>query len=224
MRVIGAGVGRTGTVSLKMALERLLGGPCYHTTEVQRRPDHVPQWLAAIRGETPDWDSFLRPYVATTDWPAAAFWRQLHEAYPDALVLLSVRESVDAWWKSADSTINRLMQMEPDPGAAAWHAMALELLRTTFTPVPFERDAAIAAYEAHNAAVRDAIAPEQLLEWQVTDGWTPLCERLGVAVPAEPFPHANRGDSFAAFLDGSPRRPSLRELVRMLAPRTRRGR
>jgi len=205
MKAIGAGVGRTGTVSLKIALERLLGGRCYHTTELQRHAEHVPLWLAAVRGEPTDWNSFLHPYTATTDWPGAAFWRSLHEAYPRALVVLSLRESADKWFESVDATINRLMQMPPSADAAEWHAMMLELFRATFTPMPFEHDAAVAAYEAHNAAVRAGVPRDRLLEWQVTDGWEPLCERLGVPVPGDPFPHANSGDAFTAYLDRAER-------------------
>src|SRR3954466_13407154 len=105
LRVVGAGVGRTGTASLKQALERLLGGRCYHMTEVFEHLDHVPVWHAAIRGEPVDWRSILGDYVAIVDWPGAACWRQIADANPEAIVLLSTRRDAATWWKSASATI-----------------------------------------------------------------------------------------------------------------------
>jgi len=206
--VIGAGVGRTGTTSLKVALERLLGGPCYHMYEVFRHPAHVPIWHAAVRGEDPDWDALFRGFVATVDWPAAAFWRPLSEAYPDAIVLLSVRDGADAWFRSANPTIGEFLQRPPSEGSEEWYRMAHDLLRTRFTPVPFDEAAAKAAYEKHNAEVRARVPIERLLEWQVSDGWEPLCERLGVPVPDEPFPRLNTIDDYRAHVDRLPRRRS----------------
>ncbi len=102
--MVGAGLGRTGTHSLKVALEQLLGGPCYHMVEVLGRADQRDTWAAAVRGEEVDWATFLAPYRATVDWPAAAFWKELSEAAPDAKVVLSTRDA-DAWWESASETI-----------------------------------------------------------------------------------------------------------------------
>ena len=96
MRIVGAGVGRTGTLSLKFALERLLGAPCYHMMELFVHPDHLPSWSAAARGEMPDWRELLKGCAATVDWPAAAYWSEISEAFPEALVLLSVRDP-EAW-------------------------------------------------------------------------------------------------------------------------------
>ena len=92
-RVVGAGLGRTGTHSLKLALEQLLGGPCYHMSETFGRPADIPVWHAAANGQMPDWPTFLADYTATVDWPACAFWRPLADEYPDAIVLLSTRSS-----------------------------------------------------------------------------------------------------------------------------------
>jgi hypothetical protein len=201
LRVIGAGVSRTGTTSLKLALERLLDGPCYHMYEVMRHPDHVAAWHAAIQGHAPAWDQLYAGFVATVDFPGAAFWSELRRAYPEALVLLSVRESGADWFRSVGVTVDPLMRRRPRPEQRAWHAMVTELLRTRFTPVPFEETAAVAAYERHNAEVRAAVPAEQLLEWRVTDGWGPLCDRLEVPVPTEPFPHTNTLEDFQAFLE-----------------------
>jgi hypothetical protein len=208
LRVIGAGVGRTGTTSLKLALEKLLGGRCYHMYEVFQHSHHIPMWHAAVRGQYPDWDAIYGDFVAGVDWPGAAFWKPLSEAYPDALVLLSVRSSAEVWFQSASETISKFMMRRPERTAREWHAMNLDLLRTTFTPVPFEKAAAEAAYERHNAEVRATVPSDRLLEWQVTDGWGPLCERLGVPVPDEPFPQTNTKDEFLTFLEAIKQRES----------------
>ena len=200
IRVVGAGLGRTGTNSLKLALERLLDGPCYHMVEVFERPGDTAVWHDAIRGHAPDWRSFPDGYVATVDWPACAFWAELAAANPRALVLLSVRDSAETWWRSFEATIaTGLSQPVPAdrPDWAVRRKMTLDMM-TAFTPEWRERDAAIAAYEAHNAAVREAVPAERLVEWQPGDGWEPLCARLGVAIPAEPFPNVNSTEEFRA--------------------------
>jgi Sulfotransferase domain len=199
LRVVGAGLGRTGTHSLKLALERLLGGPCYHMTEAFGRPDDTAVWHAAVRGDTVDWNDLLSGYVATVDWPAAAFWRELREANPEAVVLLSVHESPEAWHASMDRTILSTLSQpvrEGEPEWAARRAMTLDMMRLTFDPRWRDREAAIAAYERHNAAVRRAVPAGQLIDWRVGDGWEPICAALGLPVPAEKFPHVNTTADF----------------------------
>ncbi|HEX9466923.1 MAG TPA: sulfotransferase [Acidimicrobiia bacterium] len=201
LRVIGAGLGRTGTHSLKLALERLLDGPCYHMIETFGRPDDFAVWRAAADGTLPDWPSFLAGYRATVDWPAAAFWRELSAAYPNALILLSVRDA-DAWWTSANATIFQVNQRDAQPEqgsvAEAQLAMARTMLAKRFTPDLANETEAKRAYEAHNAAVRATIPPERLLEWHPGDGWQPICDALDLALPDEPFPHVNTTDEFRA--------------------------
>jgi hypothetical protein len=200
LRVVGAGLGRTGTNSLKLALERLLGGPCYHMVEVFDRPADVPVWHGAIHGEGPDWSAFPAGYVATVDWPACACWAELAAAHPGALVLLSTRESAETWWRSFEATIVAgLRQPVPAdrPDWAVRRRMTLDMV-AAFTPGWRERDSAIAAYKAHNAAVRAAVPAARLVEWRPGDGWEPLCSRLGVAVPDEPFPNVNSTEQFRA--------------------------
>ena len=153
LRVVGAGLGRTGTHSLKVAFEQLLGGPCYHMLEVLGRPDQRDTWAAATRGESVDWATFLAPYRATVDWPAAAFWREISDAAPHAVVVLSVRDS-DAWWKSASETIFAVLARgaaPDDTGGLQELEMINALIAQRFTPDWRDRDGAIAAYEAHNA-------------------------------------------------------------------------
>ncbi|HEV2474540.1 MAG TPA: sulfotransferase, partial [Chthonomonadales bacterium] len=112
LRVVGAGVGRTGTHSLKLALERLLSAPCYHMAEVFQHADHVPMWHSAATGEMPEWDNLLAGYSAAVDWPASAFWSELSKAYPDAVVLLSTRDP-EKWWESAHETIFQSLEGGP---------------------------------------------------------------------------------------------------------------
>lgn len=202
LRIIGAGLGRTGTNSLKLALERLLGAPCYHMTEVLGHLDHVPTWHAAIRGDQVDWEPVLGPYAAAVDWPAAGVWRALAAASPDALVLLSTRRDARTWLSSARATIldngpdNR---MEDDPSLPGFVPMLRDMF-DAFTPDWRDDDAAMAAYERHNDEVRREVSPDRLVEWQPGDGWQPLCTALGVAVPAEEFPHVNSTHEFRADL------------------------
>ena len=199
LKVVGAGLGRTGTNSLKLALEQLLGEPCYHMYEVAAHPADAAGWHAAVRGERVDWDELLGGYAATVDWPASAFWSELLEANPGALVLLSTREDAGQWWESASRTIIPTVS-EPlpvdDPETAARRAMIRDMMRLRFTPQWRERDGAIAAYERHNAQVRAAVPAERLIDWRPGDGWVPICSALGMPVPDEPFPHLNTTAQF----------------------------
>jgi hypothetical protein len=199
LRVVGAGIGRTGTHSLKLALERLLGAPCYHMIEVFNHPEHLAVWHAAAKGDLPDWEALFDGYDATVDWPSGAFWRELTAEYPDAVILLSVRENAEAWWRSADRTIFEVMRRGPDAGFAGFNEMVTDLMRYRFSERFSERDSAIAAYEAHNQAVRDTVAADRLVEWQPRDGWEPLCTALAVPVPDEPFPKVNTTDDVRAM-------------------------
>ena len=200
IRVVGAGLGRTGTASLKKALERLLGAPCYHMQEVFEHLDHVPLWHAAIRGEQVDWSRILTGYAAIVDWPGAACWRSIAAAYPDAVVLLSTRADAETWYRSAKATILGDVPdevKEAQPELAEFGAMVGDMF-ASFDPNWRERDAAIAAYERHNAAVRAEVPAGKLVEWQPGDGWEPLSAALDVPVPDEPFPHTNTTEEFQA--------------------------
>ena len=203
MEVIGAGVGRTGTVSLKVALERLLGGPCYHSTELWRHPRHLEFWDRAIDGKPVRWENVFRGYKATVDWWGASFFYELAEAYPHAVVLLTVRDP-DEWWRSVRATIVTRLEAEVDQSNPIEVALAptrpllLKLLRARFTPDWPDETAVKEAYLRHNEAVRSTIAPQRLIEWRVGDGWTALCDALGLPVPSEPFPHRNTTSDFLA--------------------------
>ncbi|MEU7740293.1 sulfotransferase family protein [Nonomuraea sp. NPDC049158] len=204
LRVVGAGFPRTGTTSLKAALEQLLGAPCYHMREVFGRPDDAAVWRDAYAGVMPDWHRFLDGYAAGVDWPVSWFWREVSAAFPDALVLLSRRESVERWYQSMDQTVlvgaRRVMSgdstrpptlahLTPEQ-AGAMEEMVQALFGGAFED-PNDRDKVIAAYERHLDEVRATVPAHRLLEWQPADGWQPLCAALDLPIPAEPFPHEN---------------------------------
>jgi hypothetical protein len=201
LKVVGAGLGRTGTNSLKLALEQLLGGPCYHMYEVVARPADTAIWHAAVRGEDVDFAALLGGFSATVDWPAVAFWRELEAVGDDPFILLSTRDSSERWWESVAATILPTVRQplpSEDPMTAARRTMIREMMDVRFTPSWRERDGAIAAYEQHNAEVRESVPRERLIDWGPGDGWEPICSALGVAVPDAPFPHVNTTEEFSA--------------------------
>ncbi|HLK60152.1 MAG TPA: sulfotransferase [Chthonomonadaceae bacterium] len=195
LRVVGAGLGRTGTMSLKLALERLLGAPCHHMLEVFKHMEQVPIWHAAALGNMPDWDQLFQEYAAAVDWPSSAFWPELMEAYPDALVVLSTRDT-EAWWQSAHETIFNVTRNAPPD--LDWFAMVQALFTSRFTMDLGNAEACKAAFDQHNAKVRATVPPHRLLEWRASDGWKPLCTALGLPIPDEPFPRVNTREEWAA--------------------------
>lgn len=191
LRIIGAGLGRTGTTSLKLALEELLGAPCYHMIAVRDRPEDPEVWGDAYEGSPPDWYEFFDGFGATVDWPAAPFWQEISEAFPEAPILLSVRDP-DSWWKSASNTIFIGLETytKPDAPDDGWTRMGRGMLNR-FCPDWRNESAAKAAYLAYNDHVRVSAPPHRLLEWNPGDGWEPICAALDVDVPDHPFPHVN---------------------------------
>ena len=202
LRVIGAGFARTGTNSLKLALEQLLGKPCYHMWELLAHPNHAPVWTAAARGNLPNWDELLQGYGAAVDFPAAAFWPDLMEAYPESLILLSVRDT-EGWWQSCKRTaFPFVLSLPPSPVKE----MIETLWEKRFTTDVTNEASAKAAFEAFNEEVREGVPSERLLEWRPEEGWAPICAALGIPVPDEPFPHVNTAEDFIRekFADSVP--------------------
>jgi hypothetical protein len=205
LQVVGAGLGRTGTNSLKLALEALLDGRCYHMLELMEREQDTPVWEAAVEGRPVDWARLLEDFEATVDWPAAAFWPELLEANPQAKVLLSTRESTAAWWASMERTIIVALDTPAppdDPALAYRRRVTRATLSTRLTPDWSDRESACAAYERHNAEVRARVPAGQLIEWRPGDGWEPLCAALGLPAPEHPFPHENTTAVFRARVFG----------------------
>lgn len=201
LKVVGAGFGRTGTNSLKLALEQLGFGPCHHMFEVRDNPRQLPFWQAAARGEIMDWDEVFAEYNASVDWPSAHFWREIADHFADAKVLLSVRPA-ESWFKSVHSTIYpSMMKRKDDPPGVNLDRrnMAFEIVvNQTFDGRLEDKAHALGVYEAHIAEVQRSIAPERLLTFDVAEGWKPLCAFLEVPVPEEPFPRTNSTEEFQA--------------------------
>jgi len=191
IQLVGAGVGRTGTHSLKLALEFLLGGNCHHMVEMTK--EQVPIWTDAFAGSAPDWPEVLSPYCAIVDWPGAGMWRELAAAFPEAPVLLSTRSSTDVWYESASNTIFKSMiDMRADSSRAPF----VNGFMTAFSKDWRQPESAKAAYEAHNEAVRATIPADRLFEYQPGDGWGPLCAALDLPEPDMDFPHTNSTADF----------------------------
>jgi Sulfotransferase domain len=199
LAVIGAGFGRTGTLSLKGALEQLGFGPCYHMVEVIEHPEHVGFWERAAAGDRVDWDQILSGYRAAVDWPACNFYAPLAEHYPEAKVILTERDP-ERWYESARATIFPRITRAVAPGDAVALARARMqraiVIEQAFGGEIADRAHVLAVFREHLAAVRRTIPPERLLVYRVADGWAPLCRFLGRPVPDAPFPHANSTEDF----------------------------
>lgn len=202
LKVVGAGVGRTGTHSLKLALEKLLDAPCHHMMEILADPSQIPAWIDAIEGRPVDWSAMLAGYRTVVDWPGASFWPELSQANPHALILLSVRDP-ESWYRSASNTIFPGIDSMQGEGRV-WMDAVQRLLRERFSDQLDDPTAMMDAYVRHNVAVRAGVPAERLLEWQLGDGWEPICERLGVSVPDEPFPVTNTTAEFREMVGMPP--------------------
>ena len=191
LKVIGAGLPRTGTTSLKAGLEQLLGGSCYHMFELMGRveTDGV-LWYQALEGDLDALDQALAEYVAAVDWPASLFWRELAQRNPEALVVLSHRGSGDTWWNSVDATVwNSMRQPDKEPAIAMFNQQMRA--KAELGDDWDEPEAAKAYYDRTYAAVIEEIPAERLVIWQPSDGWAPLCAALGVPEPEGDFFHRN---------------------------------
>ncbi|OLT24590.1 hypothetical protein BJF79_44985 [Actinomadura sp. CNU-125] len=211
LKVIGAGLPRTGTTSMKAALERLGLGPCHHMFEILSNPKQVDRWLPTVAGGPVDWDRVLDGYSSAQDWPSSGFWPELAAAYPEAKVVLTVRDP-RRWHTSFGNLLaNGPAQMAADdlPEAARPVAEAMQRMRPLLdrhgrdlfgadwdpdAGVPDE-DTAVAAFERYVETVRAGLPADRLLVFDVREGWDPLCSFLGVEAPDEPFPHLNDADA-----------------------------
>ncbi len=198
-------------MSLRLALQELLGGPCYHMEVVIRdRPDHIPLWRAVARGESMDWGKLFEDFEAAVDWPAARFYRELAERFPEAKVILTVRDP-GGWYDSLRATIYRMTEVSSSfpanlmlgLGGPRRHmtAMGREVVwddPETFAGSFPDREGGIAVFEQHLERVKQAIPPERLLVYNVAEGWEPLCRFLDLPVPETPFPNVNDKREFIA--------------------------
>ena len=199
LKVIGTGFGRTGTHSLKIALEMLGLNPCYHMMEVFAHPDHIPVWDGLAAGTRDDFDTALAGHPATVDWPTTFFWRELMRRNPSARILHSERPA-EEWWQSISRTIFDSLVQPVTADAPPWMANFKAMTKRAIIDGTFggdlSKENAIAIYERHNQAVRDEVPAGKLLVFNAKDGWAPLCEFLGVPVPDAPYPRTNSTDEF----------------------------
>lgn len=223
LRLIGAGLGRTGTLSLKVALERLGFGPCYHMSELLVDPSRAQLWVAAAEGQ-PTWEEIFKGYAATVDYPGCTFWRELSHAYPAAKVLLSVRDP-DKWFESTQETI-----FADSMSAMLKGSPLRSFFETTvwkhFGERIHDRAFMVDSFKSHSAAVQKEIAPERLLVYDVAQGWEPLCGFLGVPVPDMPFPRVNTREEhqrLQAMLRGAGGEANLEKVRGILQERHRKG-
>ena len=202
--VIGAGFGRTGTLSLKSALETLGYDKCHHMIEVIRQPGEADKWLQAIDAETVDWDNLLAGYQATVDWPACHFYKSLADYYPQAKVLLSVRDP-QQWFESISATTLRVIRKAmAAAGSQEQKNLGTELVvKAAFGGEIDDPEHGIKMFNQHTKAVIDAIDPERLLVFDVRQGWEPLCEFLDKPVPTTDFPRVNSRDEFDEIFFGN---------------------
>ncbi len=211
MKVIGAGLPRTATLTQKVALEMLGFAPCYHMVNVLGNLDNAPRWQEALEGRN-EWDDIFGDFQATVDWPGAYFYRDLMEAYPDAKVLLSVRDG-EAWERSMGETIWGIFygDMLIHDLSSAWSrvdpkwAGYISLMKTMWEKsglLGSENEgpgggAMARAMEQYNREVISTVPADRLLVWSPADGWGPLCEFLDVALPDAPVPHINDAKQFS---------------------------
>ena len=205
LQVIGVGLHRTGSMSVKAALERLGFGPCYHGMEALRRCADGEHWLAAYdNGGAVDWPVIFDGYRATMDWPTIYFWEQLAAAYPDAKILLTDRDP-ERWWEShaamfrvgtefGEKLTDEERRWAEESGFARMQAALGTVASATFDGRVFDKAHCLRVFEQHYERVRRTVPAERLLVYRVQEGWEPLCRFLGVDVPDEPFPQVNVGD------------------------------
>jgi hypothetical protein len=200
LQVIGSGFGRTGTFSLKLALEQLGFGPCHHMEQAFANPDQPPRWARVAGDDTTlwasdEWRDLMKGYRAQVDWPGAHIWRELAATYPEAKVIHSTRPE-EKWWTSFDQTIGKFLtgreEMPLPPHIRTMTEAAHQMIgQKTFGGRWADKDTAIAAFRRREADVRAAIPPERLLVFNVAEGWEPLCAFLDVQVPDTDFPRTN---------------------------------
>ncbi len=199
LRLIGAGFGRTGTLSLKGALEQIDFGPCYHMLEVMQNEGASEHWYRAACGDAVDWDVIFDGYAATVDWPACNFYRELADKYPDAKVLLSLRDP-ERWYESCQNTIFASMKMDhsqsPEPVQRQIRMVRKLIVDNTFGGDLDDKQNALAVFTRHVDEVKEAIPADRLLVYEVEQGWEPLCDFLGVDSPETPFPRVNTTEEF----------------------------
>ena len=185
LKVIGTGFGRTGTDSMRTALNILGFGPTHHMFELSDNPVLYQRWIDLAHGSQADWDRLFEGYSSCVDWPSAYYWRELVELYPGAKVLLTWR-SAESWWESFEGTILQIMK-RPKEKSPLTHFLAINV----FDGKPDNQDHAIDVYNRHVDEVIAKVPQDRLLIHKLGDGWEPLCTFLNVPVPELEYPSKN---------------------------------
>jgi hypothetical protein len=211
MKMIGVGFGRTGTMSLKAALEELGAGPCFHMIDLimgEEKERDLAHWVRIADGEPVDWHEVFEPWESTVDWPAASRWREIVAAFPEAPVLLNVRD-FDGFYKSCENTILAIKEaaMAGDlpedanregPAPELWEAIEKLIWQGDFQGNFKDKEATRKLYFERIETIRSEVPAERLVYWELGDGWGPLAEALGVDEPDTPFPHLHDTNEFRA--------------------------
>ncbi len=197
--ILGAGFGRTGTNSLKIALEKLGFGPCYHMYEITKNPGHIDFWNAAALNSPVEWINFFKFYKATVDWPASAFVPQIYKAFKSSKVIITVRDP-EEWYQSAKNTIFLTMadwEANENPETRDRMKMAQKIvLDGVFSGKHDNKDHCIGVFNKHINKISNVVPKDKLLIFDVSEGWVPLCGFLNVEIPYEAFPDTNSRASF----------------------------
>jgi len=188
IKVIGAGMGRTGTASLKVALEELGIGRCYHMSEVLKHPEYIPDWINAANGNA-DWDKIFNDYGATVDNPGCGFWKELADYYPEAKVILTLRDA-EKWFESTNETIHSA-EFSAFIKNSPWGEMAQKTVYDTMDNRMQDKEFMVSFFNDRSKKIINTIAPNRILVYQVKEGWGPLCEFLDVPIPDMDFPRIN---------------------------------
>jgi len=199
LKIIGAGMGRTGTASLKVALEALDLGHCYHMTEVLKEPQRTADWIKAAEGHA-DWEKIFTGYTATVDNPGCNFWKELADFYPDAKVILTVRDA-QKWFDSTNETIHSV-EFAKFIKNSPFGEMIQKTIWNFMENRMQDKAYMMNFFEQRTTEIINTIAAERLLVYRVGDGWPPLCEFLGVPIPNIDFPHINSRDETKQILAG----------------------
>jgi Sulfotransferase domain len=200
LKIIGTGLARTGTSSLKIAIEKLGIGRCYHMKEVLADPEHIGFWVEVAEGRA-NFDRVFSGYSATVDFPACIYWRDLIEYYPEAKIILSIRDAED-WFRATQKTFLSPRLWESGL-SGPFGDMFGAMIRRFFDGEIHDHDHLIELFDRHVEEIKVLVPPERLLIFKVTQGWQPLCKFLGLPMPDEPFPHANREQDTRGFLEDS---------------------
>jgi hypothetical protein len=218
MKLIGAGYGRTGTMSLKDALDTLGIGPCLHMIDLLREPDLAARWLPLVADRPVDWSEVFAGFEATVDWPGCVYYRELMRAFPDAKVVLNVRD-FDGWHASMLNTVYAIRKIKMSGAELPYEGTESAASPTTwqvigksvwepFAGLDFENPAVMRpVWERHHERVRAHVPPDRLLEYRIGDGWEPLCAFLDAPVPDEQFPHYNDTPFFRQMVGLEPAVP-----------------